>query len=72
MSREEVINEIKRLREPTTAKQRKHISHIIRKYPYIDICMDRLPSQEELQALERCPLLDGVLIIFNHGRKQEE
>lgn len=72
MSRKDIINRLKELQARSAAEREKYIANILHTYPNIDICIDRLPSQEEMQALERCPLYDGILIIFNRNREQED
>lgn len=72
MSRKDIINRLKELQAHTAAEREDYIANILHTYPNIDICIGRLPSQEEIQALERCPLYDGILIIFNQNREQED
>ena len=71
MSRAEIINRLKELQTLTAAERGEHIANLLQAHPDIDICIGRLPSQDELQALERCPLYDGVLILFAPAAERE-
>ena len=64
MQYEELIKQLKVEQGKTAAEREAHLAGLLKQYPNIDICKDRVPSMNEIEALERCPLLDGILIIF--------
>ena len=64
MQYEELIERLKVEQGKTAAEREAHLAGLLKQHPNIDICKDRVPSMDEIEALERCPLLDGILIIF--------
>lgn len=72
MTESEVLKRLKDIQQKGVAERGEYFSNIVREHPHLELCEGRVPTQDELQALERCPLYDGVLIIFDHGRKQED
>lgn len=68
----ELLECLKKVQEDTADERSSHIEQVIRKYPNIDICFGRIPTQEEMQAIQRCPLYDGMLIIFNPLEDKEK
>lgn len=72
MMDKEILECLKRVQEDTAGERRSHIEQIIYQYPNIDICCGRIPTQEEIQAIQRCPLYDGMLIIFNPLEDKEK
>lgn len=72
MSENEALKRLKAIQQKGAAERGEFFSNIVRTRPHLELCEGRIPTQDELQALERCPLYDGVLIIFDHVRKQED
>ena len=64
MQYEKLIERLKVEQGKTAAEREAYLAGLLKQYPNIDICKDRIPSVDEIEALERCPLLDGLLIIF--------
>ena len=65
MINDEMIQYLKTVQEKNVIERRERLAKIIYKYPCIDICSGRIPTQEEIYAIQRCPLYDGMLIIYD-------
>lgn len=65
MSEDEVLKRLRDIQQKAVTERGEYFSNIVREYPHLELCEGRIPTQDELQALERCPLYDGILIIFN-------
>ena len=72
MINDEMIQYLKTVQEKNVIEHRERLTKIIYKYPCIDICSGRIPTQEEIYAIQRCPLYDGMLIIFNPLENEEK
>lgn len=66
---EDIIQRLKAAQNLTVAERGEYLANIVKQRPNIDICNGRIPTKEEIQALQRCPLYDGILILFE---KMEE
>lgn len=67
-----MLARLKSIQQKGSAERGEHFANIVRAHPHLELCEDRLSIQEELQAIQRCPLYDGVLIIFNRNKEQGE
>ena len=72
MINDEMIQYLKTMQKKNVIERREHLAKIIYQYPNIDICSGRIPTQEEIYAIQRCPLYDGMLIIFNPLQDKEK
>lgn len=66
---EDIIQRLKAVQSLTAAERGEYLANIVKQRPNIDICNGRIPTKEEIQALQHCPLYDGILILFE---KMEE
>lgn len=62
----DIIQRIKTMQKQTAAERGAQLADIVRSHPNIDVCIGRIPTQEEMQAIERCPLYEGILILFEN------
>ena len=69
MTEREILKRLKDIQQKDVAECGEYFSNIVRNHPHLELCEGRIPTQDELQALERCPLLDGVLVIFNKSKE---
>ncbi len=64
-----ILQRLKAAQSLTAAERGDFLASIVKQRPNIDICNGRIPTQEEIQTIQRCPLYDGILILFE---KMEE
>ncbi len=69
---DDILQRLKAAQSLTAAERGDFLANIVKQRPNIDICNGRIPTQEEIQTIQRCPLYDGILIIFNPLRDGEE
>lgn len=70
MMKHDILKWLKNIQQKNVAERGEYFSSIVQRYPHLELCVDRIPTQDELQALEQCPLYDGVLIIFNRTERE--
>jgi hypothetical protein len=64
--------DLKACRDKSRDAQVESVMKIVEQRPFIDICVGSIPSRSALKAASRYPLCDGVLIIFNPLRSEDE
>lgn len=64
--------DLKTRRESVRETQIESIMRLLAQHPFVDVYLGEIPPISAIEAASRYPLCDGVLIIFNHGKKQED
>lgn len=64
--------DLKSRRESVRETQIESIMRLVEQHPFLDVYLDEIPPISAIEAANRYPLCDGVLIIFNHKSKQED
>ena len=64
--------DLKSRRESVRETQIESVMQLVRQYPFVDVYLGEIPSISAIKAAKRYPLCDGVLIIFNREKKQED
>lgn len=59
-------------REKGRAAQVESIMQIVEQRPFLDVCIGSIPPRSAIKAASRYPLCDGILIIFNPLRDEEQ
>lgn len=64
--------DLKSCRESVRETQIESVMRLVEQPPFLDVYLGEIPPISAIEAASRYPLCDGVLIIFNHGKKQED
>lgn len=64
--------DLKSCRESVRETQIESVMRLVEQHPFLDVYLGEIPPISAIEAASRYPLCDGVLIIFNHGKKQED